>query len=194
MCNGVTLACATLMWERYNQKYPFLRHEMQKYHGRFRIDDKPIGLNGMTASEALRSPTRQMAIIFRLLILELLKNNALHLLHGLTVNTGGGATKTLRLGENIRYIKKMPEPLPIFQLIHEEGRVSWNEMFEDFNNGIAADIIGSDEGGILESAIKKVSLETDVQYHELGECVYSQNPKNEVFLETDYGIFPYYGK
>ena len=117
MCNGVTLACASLMWEGYNQKYPFLRHENQKYRGRFRVDDKPSGLDGMTASDALRSPTRQMAIIFRMLIAELVKKEALHLLHGIAFNTGGGATKTLRLGHNIRYIKKMPVPLPIFQLI-----------------------------------------------------------------------------
>ncbi len=186
MCNGVTLACAALMWEGYNRKYPFLRHEKQQYRGRFKVDDKLEGLGGMTASEALRSPTRQWAIVFRLLIDELIENDALRCLHGLTVNTGGGATKILRLGENIRYKKSMPEWAPLFGHIQEEAGVPSEEMFEDFNCIVGADIIGRDEGLALSNAIHRVSDMTGIEYFYLGECEKCEGP-NQVVLETPYG-------
>lgn len=187
MCNGVTLVGSVVLWEGYNEKYPFLRHEKNKFRGRYKIDDKPEGLGGMTAIEAVCSPTRQWAIVFRLLIDELERQNALHLLHGLTVNTGGGATKTLRLGHNICYHKKMPSWSPFFDLIHEEGNVPAREMYEDFNCVVGADVIGSNEGGILELAIHNVSLQTKVSCWRLGKCVWCDNPKNKVILETPYG-------
>jgi phosphoribosylaminoimidazole (AIR) synthetase len=195
MCNGVTLACAVIMWEGYNQKYPFLRYDKQKYRGRFKVDDKPDGLEGMTASEALRSPTRQWAIVFRLLIDELIKREALHLLHGLTVNTGGGASKVLRLGKDICFFKEMPSWPPLFQLIHEEGGVPPREMNEDFNCGVGADIIGSNEGGILEEAIRTVSSQTKIDYWHLGECYrWSKGSGNHVVLNTPLGSFTYPGE
>jgi phosphoribosylaminoimidazole (AIR) synthetase len=185
MCNGVTLACASVMWTGYNQKYPFLRHEKQKYTGRFKIDDKPEGLGGMTASEALRSPTRQWAIVFSTLIRELLLQDSLHLLHGITVNTGGGATKILRLGENIRYLKNMPKWAPLFGLIQEERSVPVREMYEDFNCIVGADIVGKDEGLILSSTISRVSQWLGVESFYLGECERCDGP-NEVVLVTPY--------
>jgi phosphoribosylaminoimidazole (AIR) synthetase len=191
MCNGVTLACAVIMWEGYNQKYPFLRHEKQRYRGHYRVDDKLPGLGRTTASDALRSPTRQWAIVFRFLLEELCKQEALRLLHGLTVNTGGGATKILRLGQNIRYVKQMPPWPPLFQLIYEEGNVSPGEMFEDFNCGVGADIIGSNESGVLEEAIRTASARAGIDYWHLGECQVCDDSKNKVELDTPYGHFTY---
>jgi len=193
MCNGVTLAGSVVLWEGYNEKYPFLRHEKNKFRGRFKIDEKPEGLDGMTAIESVCSPTRQWAIVFRLLIEELERQNALHLLHGLTVNTGGGATKTLRLGQNICYFKEMPKLSPFFQLIYSESGVSGREMYEDFNCDVGADIIGSNEGGILEKAIRTVSEKINVQYWRLGECALNRRHpgENTVILETFLGSFQY---
>lgn len=197
MCNAVTLACAVTMWEGYNLKYPFLRHERQKYRGRFKVGDKPDGLSGlggMSIDEALLSPTRQWAIVIKMLIEELKANGAFHLLHGITMNTGGGSTKCLRLGEEIRYVKRMPAPPSLFQLIKNEGKVPWREMFEDCNCGVGLDIIGSKEGGYLDQAIRNVSERTGVQYFQLGECERSPTGKNDVVLETDYGTFDDYVK
>lgn len=192
MCNGVTLAGSVILWGGYNKKYPFLRHEKNKFLGRFKIDDKPEGLDGMTAIEAVCSPTRQWAIIFRLLIDELERRNALHLLHGLTVNTGGGASKVIRLGENITFFKEMPPLPPFFRLICSECSISAQEMYEDFNCGVGADAIGSNEGGILEDAIRAVSNQVGVEYWRLGECFeWSASSGNHVTLETPLGSCQY---
>lgn len=192
MCNGVTAACGVTMWEGYNEKYPWLRHEKQKYRGRFKVGEKVDGLE-MPVSDALLSPTRQWAIVIRMLIEELKENKALPFLHGITMNTGGGATKCLRLGDKIRYIKNMPKPPALFQLIKQEGNISWEEMFEDFNCGVGVDIIGSGEGGHLNSAIKTVAEKVGIDAFLLGVCVKASGEKNEVILETPYGIFNDYG-
>lgn len=194
MANGITLAAAVLMWLGYNDKYPFLRHEKNKYRGRFRVEDRPDCLGGMTVSEAIRSPTRQWSILLKQLYDELFSSGHLHLLHGVSANTGGGNTKLLRLGENIRYVKKMPTFAPIFQLIMEEGNIPPEEMLEDFNNGVGFDLIGSDEGGYLERAISKVCHENHIDFFELGQCEKCDNPKNQAVITTDYGTFTYSGK
>lgn len=190
-CNGITITSSILMWEGYNKKYPWLSHEKNKYWGRFKVDDCPKELGGLTVSEAIRSGTRQWAIFLKLFYDELKRLGKFHLLHAVSVNTGGGTAKVTRLGKNIRYAKKMPEFLPIFKLILEEGKgkVSPAEMFEDFNCGVGIDIIGFDEDGILGATITKVCRENNLSFYELGHCEPCNVLKNEVFIESEYGEF-----
>jgi phosphoribosylformylglycinamidine cyclo-ligase len=191
MCNGITLASAVLMHEEYNQKYPFLRHDNQKYRGRFRVRDKPDGLCGMTASEAIRSGTRQWALFLKVLYDHLKELGMLYLLHGVSVNTGGGVTKSLRLGQNVRYVKRIPKFPPIFQLIMEEGSVSPREMLEDFNCGIGVELIGSGEEGILLRAIDFACRTTCINYHLLGICESYKGQKNQMVILTENGEFTF---
>jgi phosphoribosylaminoimidazole (AIR) synthetase len=179
------------MWEGYNQKYPYLRHENQKYRGRFKVDDRPDILGGMTVSGAIRSGTRQWAIFLKLLYQKLHAKKAFHLLHGVSVNTGGGATKVCRLGRNIRYVKEMPVFPPIFQLVMDEGAIPIGEMFADFNCGIGLDIIGSAEGGILAGAIESVCDMAQLRSWALGFCETCNKPKNEVVITSPYGGMTY---
>ena len=117
MANGLTLARTHTMLENYGKKYPFLIRRDGKYQGRFAVTDKPKMLGGMTVSQALLSPTRQWAILIRLLIEKLKQEKIFHLLHGISLNTGGGATKITHVGQGILYFKTMPYPPPIFYLI-----------------------------------------------------------------------------
>ncbi len=191
MCNGITALSTLLMWDGYNQKYPYLRHEKQKYRGRFKVDDRPKILGGLTVSESIRSGTRQWALFLKLLYQGLHAENAFHLLHGVSANTGGGATKVCRLGQNIRYVKEMPEFPPIFQLVMDEGAIPIDEMLADFNCGIGLDIIGSAECGILERVIKSVCDTVWLESYELGSCEASNKPKNEVVITSPYGGMTY---
>ena len=113
-------------------------------------------------------------------------------LHGISQNTGGGNTKISHVGENIVYVKKMPEPLPIFKLIQSESGDFWENMFKNFNCGIGIDVVGSDQGGILAKVLKEVSEETGIELHILGECEESKIGKNYVVLHTPYGTFDKY--
>jgi len=189
MSNGLTMARTRLMHSSYSEKYPFLCREGKPYMGKFRVDDYLKSLK-MTASEAILSPTRQWAIVIKLLIEELKKRKASHLLHGISMNTGGGATKIKNVGKNILYDKNMPEPLPIFQLIQSETGEHWENMFVSFNCGIGLDIVGDNFDGTLAKAIKAVSRSTKIKSFELGRC-YRGKGRNEVRLNTAFGDFKY---
>jgi len=189
MTNGLTMARTCLMRADYAKKYPFLVREKYPYQGKYRVEDY-IDELGMTVSEAILSPTRQWAIVIKFLIEELKKRKALHLLHGLCLNTGGGLTKVRSLGNNIRYIKQIQDCPPLFKLIQSESKESWENMCVTFNMGIGLEAVGSGEGGILKEAIAFVSKKTGVESYELGKCEEAKD-RNEVELSTPFGNFSY---
>lgn len=188
MSNGVTLARIELMDKSYSQKYPFLSSKKNPYRGKYKVNDKPEILGGVTVSEAILSPTRQWAIVIKIIIDELKKRNQLSLLHGISMNTGGGATKISHVGKEILYRKKMPAVSPIFQLIQEESGETWRNMYETFNCGVGIDVVGEDSSEFAE-VMKIVSERTGIQKYDLGICEKNDNDSNKIVLETPYGIF-----
>jgi phosphoribosylformylglycinamidine cyclo-ligase len=183
MSNGLTLGSRTLLHKDYMKKYPFLFHPNKPLKGRFDILE-PIPQLDMTIGEALLSPTRQWAIIIRMLIDELQSRNALHLLHAICVNTGGGLTKCLNLGKGIRYEKTIPHPPSLFWFIQEECGETWKNMHTTFNCGIGLEIIGSDQHCVLSDALSKICRQSDVKLFSLGACSKSPSGKNEVVIHS----------
>lgn len=188
MSNGLTLARIVLMDQIYNC-YRHLVQAERPYRGQYLLNAAPEILNGMTVSEALLSPTRQWAILIHILIEELKKQDAFDLLHGISMNTGGGATKVGNLGSNIHYIKQMPTPPPFFRFIQQECGEEWGNMFVAFNCGIGIDLVGDNADGRLERIIARVAECTNVQHCKLGHCEPSTSPGNEITLETEFGTF-----
>lgn len=189
MTNGLTFTRTALMHSDYNKKYPFLFGK-NKYTGKYKVEDY-IDELGMTVGEAILSPMRQWAIVIRLLINELKKNEAFHLLHGLSINTGGGLTKISNLGKGIKYIKQIPDPPPLFRLIQNESGESWENMCVTFNMGIGMEVVGSNEGGILKAAVDSVSKKTNVASYELGKCEKNNDKQNKVIISSSFGTFEF---
>jgi phosphoribosylformylglycinamidine cyclo-ligase len=173
MCNGISLARHSLLTNEYYKKYPEIGHEGSRgYYGRFRIDDDLPDL-GMTVGEALLSPTR----IFLPIVLEILKRVPVK---ALVHNTGGGLTKSLRLGKGVLYIKdSLPEPDPVFRLIVEESGESPKEMCRNYNMGIGMEaIVGrGHEEEVIRSA-EKFGVGAQV----IGRCERS-NGRNAVLIK-----------
>jgi phosphoribosylformylglycinamidine cyclo-ligase len=188
MSNGVTLARKKLMLNEYAVQFSYLSSFDSAYQGRFSISDTPEILGGMTVGDAICSPTRQWAILIRLLIQRLKAKGLLSKLHGICMNTGGGAYKIGHLGKGIRYCKSIPIPSPIFRLIQEETGETWKNMFETMNCGIGLDVVCENDPEI-EAIIATVSEETGVVYNTLGDCEASGTEANEVVLHTPYGTF-----
>ncbi len=135
MCNGITLARHCLMHKDYENIYPEIKGE-RGYSGKFKTDQYVETLN-MTVGEAIMSGTR----IYAPVILKILSKYGSYV-KGLVHNTGGGQTKSLKLGQNIHYIKnQIFPPDPIFHLIQTESKESWKAMFEDYNMGTGFEII-----------------------------------------------------
>lgn len=113
------------------------------------------------------------------------------MLHGISMNTGGGATKISHVGQGILYEKSMPVPPLIFQLIQSESGESWQNMFEDFNCGIGIDVVGEDSEEFT-LALKEVEAETGIKLFELGKCEKYKGKGNNIVLDTPYGCFGNY--
>ncbi len=189
MSNGLTLGRIVTMDVSYTEKHPDLVRQGGAYTGKFSVDFPLADMDGMTIGEALTSPTRQWAILIKLLIGLLKEENSLHLLHGITMNTGGGATKVLHLGKGgILYRKQMPPPPGIFSLIQRESGETWRNMYQNFNCGIGIDIVGDKRlGEFLQWVVGITSL----SMYELGKCYLSDGKENKVELLTPYGQFEY---
>lgn len=194
MSNGLTLARRCLLSERYNKKYPDLKRDQHFYKGRFEYDSTPAILHGESISGALLSPTRQWAIVIREIITCLKKVKSLHMLHGITMNTGGGATKITNLGKGgIMFVKDMPTPPPLFHLIQTESNASWKDMYQTFNCGVGIDVIGADNP-IFANALKQAALNCELPLYRLGTCrtrFEDTRRRGQLKLETPYGTFEY---
>ncbi len=84
-----------------------------------------------TIGKLVLSPTRTYAPVIKKII-EKVGNN----LNGLVHCSGGGQTKILHFINNLHIIKdKLFEVPPLFQLIHEESKTDYKEMYKVFNMG-----------------------------------------------------------
>jgi phosphoribosylformylglycinamidine cyclo-ligase len=99
-------------------------------------------------------------------------------IHGMVHCSGGAQTKVLHFVENLHIIKNNLFPIPpLFQLIQEQSKTDWKEMYQVFNcghrmeiyvpNEIAQDIIEISEffnieakivGRVEASATKKLTI------------------------------------
>ncbi|KAG2476557.1 MAG: Phosphoribosylformylglycinamidine cyclo-ligase [Nitrosopumilales archaeon] len=80
--------------------------------------------------------------------------------HGMAHITGGSFTKLLRLKKTGYMLDQMPTPLPIFQIIENEG-VSRQEMYKTFNMGIGFCVIApKNEEGQINSTFKKFGMKS----------------------------------
>lgn len=179
MCNGLTLARHCLMRKEFGHEYPEILQPGKEYYGPF----SPItDIGDFIIGEELTRPTRIFAPILKGVIEEF--GDAIH---GIVFNTGGGHTKCLRVGNNIRYVKdNLPEPPEIFNIIKERGSVPWREMYVDFNMGVGVEMY-VDEGSVSE-IIDFVEGKFDLDARRIGECRRVRG-KNKLRIETPNGNF-----
>jgi phosphoribosylformylglycinamidine cyclo-ligase len=186
MSNGLTLAQTCTMWSGYREQYP----KFMQYTGKYKVGEKAPPPYDFVVSDALTSPTRHWALLIRLLLEELKRNGGYEDLHGISMNTGGGATKISHVGSGITYEKIMPNPPDLFQFIQGESGEEWKDMFKDFNCGVGLDIVGADNFA-FRNALQRVSDMTHVELYDLGGCKKSDDGENHVALETEQGLFTY---
>lgn len=190
MSNGLTLGRKGVLHAGYCEEFPFIADPAKPFFGEHQIDT-PVDGTKMTVSQALLSPTRQWCIVIKMLMDQMRARDTLSLLHGISMNTGGGASKVKNLGRGIVYKKKMPPPPPFFRFIQEATGETWENMYRSFNMGVGLDIVGDPADGILEKTVSLVSHLTGVKSFHLGECAAARGGKNQVKLQTDFGNYKY---
>ena len=188
MSNGLTLLRGGLMYDSFNE-YADLG-DGSFYKGRYEPDDKPKILEGATVGEAILSPSRQWAIVIRKIMEELKSRGILPMLHGISVNTGGGATKIINLGHGVTYVKNMPELHPLFKLVQAETGQPFRDMYTTFNCNFGIDIVGQDNN-YFKQGVRKAVEKCNLEMSEIGFVNHSHDGKNHVILQTPYGRFEY---
>lgn len=190
MSNGLTLGRVSTMWNGYNEKYPDLMTKWGKHEGIFKINSGVTGFP-ISIGQALISPTRQWAILIKILIDELEKKGIREMLHGISLNSGGGATKIGNVGRGILYKKNMPPITGIFDVIYNASGESRRNMYKTFNCGIGLDVVGKNDDRFRE-VVENVSQRTNVKVCKIGICEKWDGEGNKVELETCYGTFDDY--
>ncbi len=183
MANGSTLARFVEMHPIYSKRYPYLIRDKESFRGNCTVDSD--------VAQWLISPTRHWSIVIKMIVEALQQRNIFHMLHGISINTGGGATKICHIGNGIVYHKVMPEPPALFQRIQTDSGESWRNMFEIFNCGVGIDVVGEDAPEFAD-VLEVVSEQTGVALYSLGFCEENNKAQNKIVLDTPYGLFDDY--
>nr|MDO8108769.1 AIR synthase-related protein [Candidatus Sigynarchaeota archaeon] len=190
--NGITMARHAILAHDYAVKYPEIVDPSVKdaYLGKFHLQDKLPG-GSTTIGTALLSPTRTYLPVLHALFTSFGSPKDLkERIHAIIHDTGGGQTKCMKFGSGVRYVKDDLFPVPeIFELIQQEGNVSWEEMYRVFNMGHRLELVCTKD--YAEEAIntaKHFGIEAKVIGH------VERNPGssgNAVVIKTQAGTFTY---
>ena len=186
--NGLTLARHGTLSHEYRKKYPECYNhyidDKMIFFGKYKLTDN-INKLDLTVGKALLCPTRTYAPV----ILNILKEFR-HEINGLIHNTGGGQTKNLNYGREIKYIKNNLFTVPlIFELIQESSETQWNEMFHVFNMGHRMEIYCNES---IAEEIIQIARKYQVESKIIGQCEKSQKRnQNTVEIKSQYGSFTY---
>lgn len=184
--NGLTSARHELLSHYYADQYPeSMDPKTAKslvYAGPYRLTD-PLEHTPLTIGEALLSPTRTYAPLVR----DLLNSQGAGV-SAILHCSGGGQTKCLRFGENIRYRKNnLFSVPPLFAKIQASAGTSWQEMYQVFNMGHRLEIIGS---AALENPLRDLGLKYGIDVKAVGYCEASE-AGNQLIIESPQGELHY---
>jgi phosphoribosylformylglycinamidine cyclo-ligase len=142
--NGLTSARHDVFSKIFASKYPESFDPSVPsdliYTGKYKVTDRYADLP-VDAGKLVLSPTRTYAPLVR----EILKDYR-KAIHGMIHCSGGGQTKVLHFIKNVHIIKdNLFETPPLFQLIQEESKTDWKEMYKVFNMGHRLEIYIEDK-------------------------------------------------
>jgi phosphoribosylformylglycinamidine cyclo-ligase len=170
---------AGLYPESYNQQIP----DEVVYTGNKQLTDL-IEVNGnqIAAGKLVLSPTRTYLPVIKAIL-------AAHksAISGMIHCSGGGQTKVLHFVENVHIIKNnFFETPPLFQLIQEESKTEWKEMYKVFNMGCRLEVYTDQQ---TAETIIAIANQFNIEAKIIGHVEAAANKK--VTMHTAHGIFEY---
>ena len=108
-------------------------------------------------------------------------------IHGMVHCSGGAQTKILHFVENLHIIKDNLFPVPpLFQLIQEQSKTDWKEMYQVFNCGHRMEIYVPEN---IAQDIIAISKSFNVDAQIVGRVEASESKK--LTITSEYGVFEY---
>lgn len=183
--NGLTSARHDVFGKYLKDKYPeSYDHNVPEkliYSGSKKLTD-PIDGTPLDAGKLVLSPTRTYAPIIK----KILDQHRTHI-HGMIHCSGGAQTKILHFIDQLHVIKDNLFDLPpLFQLIHEESKTSWQEMYKVFNMGHRMEIYLPEK---YAQDIIDISNSFGVAAQIIGRCEVSN--QKQLTIRSPYGEFKY---
>ena len=133
--NGLTSARHDVFAHDLAKKYPesfdAAVPEHLVYSGSKQLTSRVDGV-ALDAGKLVLSPTRTYAPVVKKILEEFTPKD----IHGMVHCSGGGQTKILHFVDQLHIIKDdLFDIPPLFQLIQEESKTDWREMYQVFNCG-----------------------------------------------------------
>lgn len=178
--NGFTLLTHALLDHSYRDKYPETfdpRIGDKAYSGKFTLQT-PIPNSSLTLGQSMLSPTRSFVPLIKKILTQ--KN---HTIHGIFNCTGGGLSKPIRFGTDVRYtMDNMLDPGPFFRFVYAETTVSPKELYKTFNMGCRLIIACGEEdvGSIVQEA-----KQLGIYAQKIGSVEKSATPGMNEVIVTD---------
>lgn len=178
--NGLTSArhdvFASYLADKFPESFDNAVPKDLVYSGNVKLTDTVANCE-LNAGKLVLSPTRTYAPIIKAILDKYTPND----IHGMVHCSGGAQTKVLHFVDNVHVIKDNLFPVPpLFQLIQEQSKTDWKEMYQVFNCGhrmelyvpedLATDIISISEsfgvaakivGRVAASDVKKLTIESE---------------------------------
>jgi phosphoribosylformylglycinamidine cyclo-ligase len=142
------------------------------------VEGSPIN-----AGQLVLSPTRTYAPVIKA-VLDQHRSE----IHGMVHCSGGAQTKVLHFVNDVHIIKDNLFPIPpLFQLIQEESKTEWKEMYKVFNMGHRMEIYVNPS---IAEEIIAISKSFNIDAQIVGRVEKSTEGK-KLTIESPYGTFNY---
>lgn len=152
------------------------------YSGNVKLTDA-VANSPIDAGKLVLSPTRTYAPIIKSILDRYTSNE----IHGMVHCSGGAQTKVLHFVDNVHVIKDNLFPVPpLFQLIQEQSKTDWKEMYQVFNCGHRMELYVSQE---IANDIIEISKSFGVDAQIVGRVEASETKK--LTITSEYGVFEY---
>ncbi|MET3500711.1 phosphoribosylformylglycinamidine cyclo-ligase [Mucilaginibacter rubeus] len=136
----------------------------------------------VTAGKLVLSATRTYAPIIKQIL-----DGYRSQVHGMVHCSGGAQTKVLHFVEGLHIIKNNLFPVPpLFKLIHEESKTSWQEMYKVFNMGHRMELYVPEA---IAADLINISKSFGVDAQIIGRVEKANTKK--VTVTSEFGVFEY---
>lgn len=184
--NGLTSArhdvFANYLATKYPESYDNSIPEDLVYSGKMNLTDKIESL-GLDAGKLVLSPTRTYSPIISLIL-----NELRGCIHGMIHCSGGAQTKIMHfLGEGLKVVKNNMFPTPLlFNLIQEQSKTEWEEMYKVFNMGHRMEIYLPEQ---YAKEVIDISHSFNIDAQIVGYV--AESDTRELIIESEHGKFIY---
>lgn len=184
--NGLTSArhdvFANYLSEKFPESFDSSVPKELVYSGAIKLTDA-VENSPIDAGKLVLSPTRTYAPIIKAILDKYTPND----IHGMVHCSGGAQTKVLHFVDDVHIIKDNLFPVPpLFQLIQEQSKTDWKEMYQVFNCGHRMEVYVPQE---IANDIIAISNSFGVEAQIVGRV--EANETKKLTIISEYGKFEY---